>query len=423
MTTYWAPLLHAYQPPTQDLSVLRKIDKECYKPLFSMLEEHDNVKICLNINGILIELLREFGLDDTIEQVQNLVVDQKLEILGTAKYHPILPLIPEKEAQRQILLNEEINRKEFNKWEKNGFFPPELSISSKVAKFIQQSGYKWVIMSGLACPLEWPYDFIYSSPNGLKLFFRDDILSNKIAFNDITAKDFVDKLKATFNDKNENAGKNRYFITAMDSETFGHHIKKFERIFLSKTLELINDEDDIKLEFISKLDTHFPIHKDRVVPRDSSWSTNLNDMNANIPYPLWDHPDNTIHKLYWKVMKSLNNLMSLIGNLDSTQDWEVENYCNTARWFYDRGICSDSTWWANPDRGTWSPNLIYKGIDLLLRSALNAQLALVHANQSDLGEGYFDSISFYHNLLLVEIYSISKKNLKNQEDKFSSNGM
>ena len=121
MTTYWAPLLHAYQPPTQDLSVLRKIDKECYKPLFSMLEEHDNVKICLNINGILIELLREFGLDDTIEQVQNLVVDQKLEILGTAKYHPILPLIPEKEAQRQILLNEEINRKEFNKWEKNGF--------------------------------------------------------------------------------------------------------------------------------------------------------------------------------------------------------------------------------------------------------------------------------------------------------------
>ena len=57
-----------------------------------------------------------------------------------------------------------------------------------------------------------------------------------------------------------------------------------------------------------------------------------------------------------------------------------------------------------------------------MRSALNAQLALIHANQSDLGEGYFDSISFYHNLLLVEIYSITKKNLKNQGDKFSRNG-
>jgi alpha-amylase/alpha-mannosidase (GH57 family) len=416
MTTYWAPLLHAYQPPTQDISILRKIDKECYKPLFSMLEEHDNVKICLNISGILIELLREFDLEDTIELVQNLVADQKLEILGTAKFHPILPLIPEKEAQRQILLNEDVNRKEFNNWEKNGFFPPELSISSKVAKFIRQSGYKWVIMSGLACPIEWPYEHIYSSPNGLKLFFRDDILSNKVAFNDITAKEFVEKLNTTFNEKNENKHENRYFITAMDSETFGHHIKKFERTFLSKTLELINDQSETELVFISELDKHFPIHKEKIVPRDSSWSTTHNDMKVNIPYPLWNHPDNTIHKLYWKIMKNLNNLMSLIGNLDTTQDWEVENYCNTARWFYDRGICSDSTWWANPDRGTWSPNLIYKGIELLMRSALNAQLGLVHANQSNLGEEYFDSISFYHNLLLMEMYSITKKNLKNQED-------
>jgi alpha-amylase/alpha-mannosidase (GH57 family) len=361
-------------------------------------------------------LLREFELEDTIELVQNLVADQKLEILGTAKFHPILPLIPEKEAQRQILLNEEINRREFNNWEKNGFFPPELSISSKVAKFIRQSGYEWVIMSGLACPLEWPYEYIYCSPNGLKLFFRDDILSNKVAFNDITAKEFVEQLKTTFNDKNENKQGNRYFITAMDSETFGHHIKNFERKFLSKTLELIADQNEIQLAFISELDKHFSIHKEKIVPIDSSWSTTHNDMKANIPYPLWNHPDNPIHKLYWKIMRSLNNLMSLIENLGSNQNWEVENYCNTARWFYDRGICSDSTWWANPDRGTWSPNLIYKGIELLMRSALNAQLALVHANQSDLGEGYFDSISFYHNLLLVEIYSITRKNLKNQED-------
>jgi alpha-amylase/alpha-mannosidase (GH57 family) len=416
MTTYWAPLLHAYQPPTQDIGILRKIDKECYKPLFSMLEEHDNVKICLNINGILIEMLREFDLEDTIELVQNLVAEEKLEILGTAKFHPILPLIPEKEAQHQILLNEDVNRKEFKNWEKNGFFPPELSISSKVAKFIRQSGYKWVIMSGIACPIEWPYEHIYSSPNGLKLFFRDDILSNKVAFNDITAKEFVEKLDTTFNENNDNKHRNRYFITAMDSETFGHHIKKFERTFLSKTLELINDQNEIQLTFISELDKHFPIHKEKIVPRDSSWSTTHNDMKAGIPYPLWDHPDNTLHKLYWKIMKSLNNLMSLIGNLDTTQDWEVENYCNTARWFYDRGICSDSTWWANPDRGTWSPNLIYKGVELIMRSALNAQLGLVHANQSDLGEGYFDSISFYHNLLLMEMYSITRKNLKNQED-------
>jgi predicted glycosyl hydrolase (DUF1957 family) len=397
-----------YQPSFQDNKVLRQIDKECYKPLFRMLEEHDNVKMSLNINAVLIEMLYEFDLSETIEQLKNLVHNNKIEIIGTAKFHPILPLIPQNEVENQIEMHEEVIRKEFQQWERTGFFPPELSISSQVAKFIRARGYKWVIMSGVGCPKDWLYDQIYSSPNGLELFFRDDILSNKIAFNDITAKKFVEQLKTNFKEEKQKEDRDKYFITAMDSETFGHHIKKFERLFLSKTLELINDQKEIELEFISNLDKHFPIHEKQIIPKKSSWSTTYDDMKLNIPYPLWDHPDNRIHSLFWKIIRSLNNLMNLIENLNLKNEWEVERYCDTARWFYDRGICSDTVWWANPDRGTWSPNLIYKGIELLMKSALNAQLALVHANQSDIGEGYFDSISFYHNLILMELYSRTK---------------
>ena len=413
---YWAPLLHMYQPSFQDSEVLRQIDKECYKPLFRMLEEHDNVKISLNINAVLIEMLKEYDLNDTIELLKNLVHNNKIEIIGTAKFHPILPLIPQNEAEHQIQINEEIIRQEFQQWEKTGFFPPELSISSQVAKYIRAKGYKWVIMSGIACPKEWLTDQIYSSPNGLMLFFRDDILSNKIAFNDITAKEFVEQLETNFKGGRQEKINNKFFITAMDSETFGHHIKKFERKFLSKSIELINDQKEIKIEFISNLDKYFPIHKEKIIPKDSSWSTVHSDMELNIPYPLWDHPDNRIHSLFWKIIRRLNNLMNLVENLNLNDDWEVKRYSDTARWFYDRGICSDTVWWANPDRGIWSPNLIYKGIELLMKSALNAQLALVHANQSDLGEGYFDSISFYHNLLLMELYSRTKTIKKHSKE-------
>ena len=125
-------MLHAYQPPYQDVGVLRKINKECYKPLFSMLEEHENIKISLNINSNLIEMFHECDLEDTLELLKNLVSENKIEILGTAKFHPILPLIPEKEAQNQIRLNEEINRLEFQKWERKGFFPPEMSITVRL---------------------------------------------------------------------------------------------------------------------------------------------------------------------------------------------------------------------------------------------------------------------------------------------------
>ncbi len=410
MTTYWAPLLHIYQPPTQDPKVLRNINKECYKPLFSLLEEYDNPKISLNINGVLIELFYEFGLSDTMDLLKNLVSENKIEIVGTAMFHPILPLIPKKEAQHQVQMNEEINRKEFGRWERKGFFPPELAISGGIAGLIRQLGYKWVIMSGIACPVDWPYDKIFASPKGLQLFFRDDIISNKIAFKNITAKNFVKEIK-TMNKNNEKKNPT-YVLTALDGETFGHHIKNYHKTFLGKSLELIDQEDNLKTIFISDLDHHFPIAKKKIIPRESSWSTSYEDLKAKVPYPLWDHPDNSVHKYYWKLMRSLNNLMNLLDTLDLTKDWEVDNYYNTAKHFYSRGIYSCPMWWANPLNRTWSPNLIYKGIELLMRAALNAQMALVISGKSDESDGYFDSISYYHGLILMELNNTTKKNLK-----------
>ncbi|MFX1311610.1 MAG: hypothetical protein ACFFHD_03220 [Promethearchaeota archaeon] len=410
MTTYWAPLLHAYQPPTQELKILKEIDKECYKPLFNLLERDDYAKFCLNINGVLIELLYEFGLSDTLELLKNLVSESKIEIVGTAKFHPILPLIPEKEIYHQIQMNEEVNRREFGSWEKKGFFPPEMAISGTVAKYIRKLGYKWVIMSGIACPEEWAYDKIYTSPNGLQLFFRDDILSNKIAFNNIKPKAFVKALREMYKNENKEKNNTAYIISALDAETFGHHIKNYEKTFLKKVLDLIYEDENIRMLFISELDRYFPLNNKKIIPRESSWSTTYEDIQAGIPYPLWKHPDNNVHKYYWKLMKSLNNLMKLADKIDLTLDWEVENYYNTARYFYDQGIYSCPVWWSNPQIGIWSPNLIHRGVELLMRAALNAQMALVHAGKSDLGEGYFDSISYYHGLLLMEIYTITKKN-------------
>ncbi len=422
MTVFWAPLLHIYQPPTQEIEILKKINRECYIPLFSTIENYDNAKFTLNINGCLADLLYEYGMADTMEILKNLVSENKIEILGTAKYHPILPLIPEKEILHQIGMNEEINRKEFgNIWEKKGFFPPELAVSPKVTKIVYKLGYKWIIMGGIACPVEekgvdWPYDKIYSSPDGLKLFFRDDILSNKISFKKTTAKDFIKSLIEIFKSKEDRGDfhgkvRDKYVLTALDGETFGWHVKNYEKVFLGKVLELINSEEKIKVVFISELENYFPISDKKINPRESSWSTAHQDILNDIPYPLWKHPENNIHRYYWKILKSLNGLMNLADKLDLTENWEIENYYKTARWFYDRGLHSCPLWWSNSFHGMWSPNLIYKGMELLIKASLNAQLALVNAGM-DSGDGYFDSISYYHGLLLMELYSITKKNLK-----------
>jgi len=420
MTIYWAPLLHIYQPPTQDMNILKSINKECYEPLLTILNEYDFAKFTLNINAVLIELLIENELFSTLHLLKNLVSESKLEITGNAKYHPILPLIPRKEAYHQILMNEELIRKEFGSaWQRKGFFPPEMAISPKIAKYVQELGYKWIIQSGVAFPgdrykINWPLDLIYCTPNGLQLFFRDDILSNKISFKNTTAKEFVNDIKNLRNHRQNDI----YIITAMDGETFGHHIKNYENTFLKKVLDMVSNEDDIQISFISTLDTKFPLCEQKIIPKRSSWSTTGDDFAKGIYYPLWDNPYNKVHTYYWKMLRSLAQLMNLADKLDLTGNWEAINYRTTARWFYDKSFCSDTTWWANPPN-LWSPNMIYKGIILLMKAALNAHLALLKANVKK-AEGYFDAISYYHGLILMEISSMSQPPKKALEKGFNN---
>jgi alpha-amylase/alpha-mannosidase (GH57 family) len=420
MTIYWAPLLHIYQPPTQDTNILKSINKECYEPLLTILNEYDFAKFTLNINAVLIELLIENELFSTLHLLKNLVSESKLEITGNAKYHPILPLIPRKEAYHQIQINEDLIRREFGSaWQRKGFFPPEMAISPKIAKYVQELGYKWIIQSGVAFPgdrykINWPLDLIYCTPTGLQLFFRDDILSNKISFKNTTAKEFVNDIKNLHNDRQNDI----YIITAMDGETFGHHIKNYENTFLKKVLDMVSNEDEIQISFISTLDSKFPICDQKIIPKRSSWSTTGDDFAKGIFYPLWDNPYNKVHTYYWKMLRSLAQLMDLADKLDLTGNWEAINYRTTARWFYDKSFCSDTTWWANPPN-LWSPNMIYKGIILLMKAALNAHLALLKANVKK-AEGYFDAISYYHGLILMEISSMSQPPKKALEKEFNN---
>lgn len=403
MANYLSLLLHMYQPPTQDIKVLKKINDECYQPLFRIIQQYENARFCLNINGVLVDMLYEFGLGETMDLIKDLVKQKKIEIVGTGKFHPILPLIPKEEVERQIHLNEDVNRREFgNNWKKIGFFPPEMAISPAIIDLVKKLGYEWIIMSGIACPKNWPYDKIYQSKNGLLLFFRDDILSNKISFKDITIKEFIDNLNNLYKSDN-------YIIISQDVETYGHHHKNYEKKFLGKVLSKLEKEEDIQISFISELKNYFPIEKKALIPKESSWSTTVQDLKQNIPFPLWKHPKNEVHKFYWKILKSLNKLMELLEGIDKSDNWEVEQYSNTARWFYDRGLHSCPTWWANYHRGIWNPNLIYKGMELLIRTALNSRLALIKSGKENgyKGEHYFDSILYYHGILLMEIMNIS----------------
>ena len=147
---YWAQLLHFYQPPTQAPSVLRRVCNESYRPLLHVLEEYPNARLTVNFNAVLSDMLMDCGHEDIIEGFRNLAEMGQIEFTGTAKYHPILPLIPGQEVKRQIDLNVQTNRRFFGRsYTPQGFFPPEMCYSHDILQPLVKSGYHWIILSGI----------------------------------------------------------------------------------------------------------------------------------------------------------------------------------------------------------------------------------------------------------------------------------
>jgi alpha-amylase/alpha-mannosidase (GH57 family) len=403
---YWAQLLHFYQPPTQVPSVLKKICDESYRPLLQVFEEFPNAQLTINFNGVLTDMMIDCGHKDVIDGLRSLAERGQLEFTGTGKYHPILPLIPKEEVKRQIDLNKQTNLRSFGKaFAPRGFFPPEMCYSRDILQPIIKSGYRWIILSGIACPADWPVDVIYRTEydgQDMALFFRDDVLSNRISFQDLGAKEFIAHLEE-WKGKRENI----YVVTAMDAETYGHHIQGWERTFLAKVYEelespprepleevkqakalagqyavlLKNNEaaSKIRMVTISQLLDLFP-QGQSVEPRPSSWSTTADDMKAGNYYPLWQDKNNEVHRLQWE---HLNICIELVNKaLECADNQESKHSATIARGLLDRAEHSCQMWWAS-NRPMWDINLIHMGLIDQLRTVVNAYRAINKSGASE----------------------------------------
>jgi alpha-amylase/alpha-mannosidase (GH57 family) len=338
------------------------------------------------------------GHKDVIDGFKSLAERGQVEFTGSAMYHPILPLIPKAEMQRQITLNTQTNRRFFGEaYTPQGFFPPEMCYSQDILEPILKSGYRWIILSGIACPADWPMDVIYKverEGQSLTLFFRDDVLSNRISFRNMEAKEFIAHLEEWQGER-----ENIYVVTAMDAETYGHHIQGWERTFLARVYEelepqpqsaphikqatvlagqhaslLTNGEAAAKIQMvtISELLKLFPQGK-TIEPKPSSWSTTANDIADGNYYPLWQDKNNEVHRLQWEhlgiCIELVNKALQCADNEESRRSAAI------ARGLLDRAEHSCQMWWAS-NRPMWDINLIHMGLLDQVRTAVNAYRAI-----------------------------------------------
>ncbi len=371
MVVYFAFLFHIYQPPVQIPPVIKQIVNESYRPIVETLKSHPNAKVTININGTLTEQLNDFGYTDVIEGLITLAARNQIEFTGSAKYHPLLPLLPEPEIVRQIELNNETNGRFFGEvYKPRGFFPPEMAISEDVINVVKDAGFEWIIMSGIANKLpEFPTNQISYHPNGLKLFFRDDYISIDCAFDKINNVDpFINRLKY------RNTKEDYYVILAMDGETFGHHIKHAVKSFLIPLFEALPNRNDVKICTVSEILDKF-LDGDVQYPRESSWSTMPYDLAVDIPFPLWFDRNNSLHIEQHKFFMYALTLVHLAEKYRESMDDEKKRIFDNARNLLDRGIHSCQQWWASK-RPWYSPDMILRGLNEILLSSVNAKRSI-----------------------------------------------
>ena len=225
----------------------------------------------------------------------------------------------------------------------------------------------------------------------------------QICFHGIDAQGFLNHLARL-----RGEGEDIYVITAMDAETFGHHIKHWERLFLEEVyealeppepvtggvrqLQLLADEHrdiiafqervearEVEVVTISQLLNIFP-GGSSIEPKPSSWSTTGDDLAAGNPYPLWNDPNNQIHRLQWEHMNiCIVYLTSWLRCLDLEAS---KYYADIARGLLDQALHSDQFWWASR-RPMWDINLINRGLMQQIEALLNAYKAIKTSGTSD----------------------------------------
>jgi len=357
----WINILHFYQPPTVSDEIINEVVKSSYKPWVDFLNKHRNLKITLNFTACLTERLKRSGYKKLLKDFTKIAERGQIEFLESAAFHPILPLLPEQEIVKQIKINQQINKECFGKiYKPQGFFLPELAYSNKVGLILKKLGYKYIILDEIALSQKHKNtktrkhenkflinnNVKYKLSNGLFVVFRNREISN--TFVPQTIINILKQKKIP-----------QHIITATDGELYGHRYWNWYPAYsylINKTqVKTLTASDYLKKTKKQKT----------IKPKACSWESDTKELKKKIPYALWQHPKNKIHKFLWQ-----------LSGLALKLNWQNQEDPNhfASRLHLEKGLASCTFWWAsNKDfkklsPHAWQPTQVEIGATELLNS-------------------------------------------------------
>lgn len=370
----WANFLHMYQPAEQQPDILEAIAAQSYRPIIAGLLANKRVRLTLNVNGALLELFDKYQYKDLLDGLRNLAREGRVEFTSSAKYHALLPFLSEPEIIRQIELNNESLKFFFGqKVKPQGFFPPEMAFTAKLAPLIESLGFQWIILDEISCGGDVgliDYQQIYTiKGTSLNVFFRDRRLSNLIMSAVVRSRQ---TLKESMREQLKTPA---YIVTAMDAETFGHH-----RPGLEKMLFAVFSAREFDLVQISDLKKYYPV-RETILPTAATWASSKQDIENGTQFLSWSDPENIIHK--WQRAFTDLVLKEVYAMKKSHPRYPL------VRAKMDVALASDHFWWAS-SKPWWSLEMIEDGAFRLLDTLRH--ISAIRKAVLERGRDYYEKI-------------------------------
>ncbi len=349
----WGNFLHFYQPSEQKPEVLEAIVNQCYRPMLKAVASSTNARITANFSGCLLDLFDINGYHDLLDLIKNAISSGTLELVGSAKYHALLPLLTKNDIYRQIVSNQDTLQFYLGRTVRiSGFFPPEMAVDSKVLSVLNELSFKYVLLDEVSVQKtsELSSNVLFKDKiSGLTILPRHRRLSNLIMSS-------IVRNKTSFYDSvHEEISTGGYYISAMDAETFGHHRPGLENLLFS----LIKETKMYQQMNLSDICSQkFPLEFVNVFP--STWSSSREDLEQGIQFKSWQDPENSIHKLQHKLYFIARTELS---RLESSSVSKLS--MRKARNKYDISLASDHYWWASA-KPWWSVEMIELGANRFL---------------------------------------------------------
>ncbi len=98
---YLAFCVHSHQPVGNFPSVFQQGSRDCYLPFLKILKDYPQIRMSLHYTGPLFEWFEEHE-PEFFDLLSELVGRSQVELIGGGFYEPILPVIPQIDAQAQI---------------------------------------------------------------------------------------------------------------------------------------------------------------------------------------------------------------------------------------------------------------------------------------------------------------------------------